>query len=160
PRLTTLVPVRSALPLALGLLLSQRPASRPVGDGAQEASTVSRLARVRAALEAGEGEEAFREAEGALAVEPQDLDLLDAAWRAAQALGRGDEALSYAAIAQDLAEEVPERKAFLEGVNRRVADLDPFKGKGDSLLREFGGTLMRLGESCAGRGLSANAVDL
>ncbi|HET6202721.1 MAG TPA: DUF1570 domain-containing protein [Planctomycetota bacterium] len=119
-----------------------------------------RLARPIALLAEGKAEEAFAEAETALEFAPEDLDLLETASKAAEALGRRDEAFAYASIAADLAAEIPERKALLDALQRRLGALDPLQGKGATMLRDCAGTLFRLGEGCASRGLPANAVDL
>ncbi len=145
-----------ALPLLVLLLQSPAPASakRP------EASAAPRLARVLGLLAEGKSESALEEATLALEYAPEDLELLDAASRAALALGRADEALFYAAIAVDLAQETPERKALLEAMTKRMAEVDPLEGKGAALLQDFAGRLVRLGDASAGRGLHANAVEL
>ncbi len=145
-----------ALPLLVLLLQSPAPASAKRPEAAPE----PRLGRVLGLLSEGMNEEALDEAELALEYASENLELLDAASRAALALGRPDEALFHAAIALDLVRETPERKGIREAMTKRIGEVDPLEGKGGALLEDFAGRLMRLGETCAGRGLPANAVDL
>ena len=148
-------------PLLAGLVLLV-PAPTPVsGDGANERDQ-ARLAEVETLLSESKPTLAFETAQRALEDSADNPVLLDAAARAAMALGKFDEALWYTRLGRRALPEELDRdaKPLAEALDERIAELDSTEGEIGVALDEYADRIFRLGQAAAKRGLWANAVDL
>jgi hypothetical protein len=144
---------RSAIACSLALLLFAP------GDGAPP-----HLAEARALLDGGKAKEALDKAKAGLERAPDLPELLDLASRAAQAVDSNDEALWYGTLAMEqlafVAAPGKDQKALSDGLQKRLAELDPLGQKGPAALSTYASALFAIGKDCASRKLYVNAVDL
>src|SRR5690242_9375841 len=145
------------LALLLAPLLALAPA--PAGD-----RSVALAQAAREALAAGSAREALAKAEEALEWSPENAALFDLASRAAESGKELDRALTYAALALELApppapENQKEAAAAADALLKRLTALDPLAGKDRALLGDYAAALLALGSDCAAKKFWINAVE-
>lgn len=141
----------------LALVPSGRAALRARASGGE---ALALLSEARTLLEDGKKYDALAKARLGLEYEPDNIDLLDVASRAAQIAGVPDEALWLAALALDETEGKPDRAALAEEIKKRLSEIDTLGQKNQAVLSAYSVTLLALGQDCANRRLYVNAVEL
>ncbi len=123
---------------------------------------LTQLGTAREFLAKSDFEKALETAEDGLEIDPESVDLLDLAARAAEGLDEHDLALWYLRLEVDLLHEDSSKADLVKSLKERIKELDLVSTKEDlhGRFESYSGEIFNLARTCENKGYFVNALEL